>query len=149
MNKNDKSQVITVALITALCLLGDSMLYVVLPTHWKELGLASLWEVGILLSVNRLVRVPLNPIAGWLYQRISHRTGILLAVMLSVVTTAAYGMSGFWVLLLMRCLWGAAWTFLRLGAYFLIVNISTDDNRGQLMGLYNGLFRLGSLVGMN
>jgi MFS family permease len=148
MRKNEKSQVVIIALITALCLLGDSMLYVVLPTHWEEIGLASLWEVGILLSVNRFVRVPLNPVVSWIYQRISHRNGILIAVLLSVLTTASYGISEFWVFLLMRCIWGFAWTFLRLGAYFLIVNISTNENRGQFMGIYNGLFRLGSLVGM-
>jgi len=47
--------IVVIALLTAVCLIGDSMLYVVLPTHWKEVGLFSLWEVGILLSVNRLV----------------------------------------------------------------------------------------------
>lgn len=148
MTKENKVQVIFIALITALCILGDSMLYVVLPTHWKEVGLTSLWEVGVLLSVNRFIRVPLNPIVSWLYQRLSHRKGIILAVILSAIATASYGMSGFWFLLLMRAIWGIAWTFLRLGAYFFIVNISGEENRGHYMGIYNGIFRLGSLVGM-
>jgi MFS family permease len=125
------------------------MLYIVLPTHWQEAGLSSLWEVGVLLSINRLIRLPLNPIVGWLYQRISSRNGVLLASLLAVLTTASYGiLQGFWLLLAMRCIWGIAWTFLRLGAYFTILDCSTDDNRGHFMGTYNGLFRLGSLVGM-
>jgi hypothetical protein len=103
----------TVALITAACLLGDSMLYVVLPTHWEEFGLTSLWQVGILLSVNRFVRLPLSPVIGWLYRSMSKRSGILLAVTLAVLTTAGYGFAeGLWPLLL-RSLWGVAWTFLR------------------------------------
>jgi hypothetical protein len=32
--KNKKS-INAIALITAICLAGDSMLYIVLPTHWK------------------------------------------------------------------------------------------------------------------
>lgn len=58
-------QVVVLSLITAACLIGDSMLYIVLPVHFAEAGLASLWEVGIILSVNRLVRLPLNPAVGW------------------------------------------------------------------------------------
>lgn len=141
--------VIAIALLTAACLVGDSMLYVVLPTHWQEAGLSSLWEVGVLLSVNRLIRLPLNPLVGWLYHRISSRNGVLLASVLAVITTLSYGyLHSFLTLLMARCVWGVAWTFLRLGGYFAIINCSENSNRGHLMGMYNGLFRLGSLAGM-
>jgi MFS family permease len=138
-----------ISLLTAACLIGDSMLYIVLPTHWREAGLNSLWEVGALLSVNRLVRLPLNPFVGWLYKRISTRSGIIFASLLAIITTAAYGLvSGFIPLLVVRCVWGLAWTFFRLGAYITVIDCSNDSNRGHCMGTYNGLFRLGSLAGM-
>lgn len=141
--------VIVLALITAACLIGDSMLYIVLPTHWKEAGLNSLWEVGVLLSVNRLIRLPLNPLVGWLYKKISTRQGVLFAAVLAVLTTLAYGfVQGFLPLLIIRCIWGLAWTFLRIGSYFTIIDCSTDSNRGHCMGTFNGLYRLGSLAGM-
>ncbi|UED68336.1 MFS transporter [Brevibacillus sp. HD3.3A] len=143
-----RTQVIAVALITALCMLGDSMLYVVLPLYWKEAGLDSLWEVGVLLSINRLIRVPLGPLIGKWYERTGGRAGLVVAVILAFVTTLSYGFQGFWLWLAMRSLWGVAWTFLRLGAYSLIVTVAERHNRGQLMGLYNGLYRLGSLGGM-
>ena len=124
INKNQKA-LIVISLLTAACLLGDSMLYIVLPTHWQEAGLTSLWEVGILLSVNRFVRLPLNPIISWLYGRLSSRNGILLAGLLAVCTTISYGfIQGFTIWLIMRCIWGIAWTLLRLGAYFTILQIS-------------------------
>ena len=146
--KNRKS-VIIISLLTAACLLGDSMLYIVLPIHWREVGLASLWEVGILLSVNRMVRLPLNPLVGWLYGRMSSRSGVLFAGTLAVGTTFSYAVcTGFAAWLVLRCIWGVAWTFLRLGAYFTILDVSGDNNRGYYMGLYNGLYRLGSLGGM-
>ena len=62
-----KAYVIVVSLITAACLFGDSMLYIVLPVHYQDAGLSSLWEVGIILSMNRLIRLPLNPLVGRLY----------------------------------------------------------------------------------
>lgn len=143
-----KKQVRAIALVTALCLLGDSMLYVVLPIYWLEVGLMSLFEVGILLSVNRLVRIPLGPLIGKWYERSGVQTGLIIAVILTFATTAGYALQGFWIWLVLRCLWGIAWTFLRLGAYTLIISVSTEHNRGQLMGMYNGLYRLGSLGGM-
>lgn len=145
----NKRPVIVISLLTAACLLGDSMLYVVLPIHWQEVGLASLWEVGILLSANRLVRLPLNPLVGWLYGRMSSRSGVLFAALLATGTTLSYGFAqGFLFWLVLRCIWGLSWAFLRLGAYFTILEVATATNRGHYMGLYNGLYRLGSLGGM-
>ncbi|MDR1686440.1 MAG: MFS transporter [Desulfovibrio sp.] len=144
-----RRHIICFALITALCLTGDSMLYIVLPLYYREAGLNSLWEVGIILAANRIVRLPLNPPVGRLYTLISERTGILVAVFLATATTLTYGFaSSFPVWLAARCLWGAAWTLLRLGSLFCILRVSTPDNRGRCTGLYNGLYRLGSLVGM-
>lgn len=142
-------QVAMISLITAACLIGDSMLYIVLPVHFAAAGLDSLWEVGIILSANRLVRLPLNPAVGWLYQRISDRTGIFIATVLATVTTLGYAVAdSFAIWLVLRCLWGASWTLLRLGGFYCILNVSSESNRGYFMGLYNGLYRIGSLVGM-
>ena len=91
LTSSPRRQVIIFALITAACVAGDSMLYVVLPVHWKSAGLASLWEVGLLLSLNRLARLPLNPLAGWAYSRLSTKTGAVLAGLLAVFTTLGYG----------------------------------------------------------
>lgn len=146
--ESGKRSVVIVSLITALCLLGDAMLYVVLPIYWQEVGLTSWWEVGLVLSVNRLVRLPLNPLGGWVYQRYTVKTGLTIAVILGVATTMGYTVADtflMWVVL--RAVWGMAWTLFRLGGYYVVVASSTSQNRGQYMGLYNGLHRLGNLVG--
>ncbi|MDR1947159.1 MAG: MFS transporter [Desulfovibrio sp.] len=141
--------IICFALITALCLIGDSMLYIVLPLYYKEAGLNSLWEVGAILAANRIVRLPLNPLVGRLYTVVSERNGIIAAVVLSTAATTVYGLApSFPVWIAARCLWGAAWTLLRLGSLFCILKLSGPDNRGRYTGLYNGIYRLGSLVGM-
>lgn len=143
-----KRSVVIVSMITALCLLGDSMLYVVLPMYWQEVGLTSLWEVGVVLSMNRLVRLPLNPVVGWVYQRVTVKTALSVAVLLGIATTVGYAVaSTFAVWVAVRALWGISWTFLRLGGYYVVLECSPEKNRGQYMGLYNGLHRLGHLGG--
>lgn len=82
--------VILLAFITA-SLLGDSMLYIALPIHWKDVGLLSLVEVGILLSANRFIRLPLNPVISWLYSKMSIRTGLIVALLIAGSTTILYG----------------------------------------------------------
>ncbi|MBY0213858.1 MFS transporter [Priestia aryabhattai] len=148
-NSSSSNVIILVAIITALSLLGDSMLYIVLPVYWKEAGLDSIWQVGILLAVNRFIRLPFNPFIGWLYQKISLRTGLILAVILGSVTTLGYGMAkGFVVWIILRGVWGIAWSFFRIGGLSAVVYYSNDSTRGKAMGLYNGLYRTGSLFGM-
>lgn len=125
------------------------MLYIALPIHWKDAGLLSLVEVGILLSANRFIRLPLNPVISWLYSKMSIRTGLLFSLLIAGTTTILYGWAqGFVFWLVLRCIWGIAWSILRLGAYYMIVEVSTADNRGQNMGSFNGLSRIGGLVGM-
>lgn len=139
----------SMAVVSAFCLTGDTMLYIALPLFWQECGLTALWQVGVLLAVNRLVRLPLNPLVRLLYTRIDQRTGMALAVVLAASTTLLYGVARCFALwLLLRCLWGLAWTLLRLGSLFALMAASRKDNRGYLMGSYNGLVRLGSLLGM-
>jgi predicted MFS family arabinose efflux permease len=146
--RQEARPVLLVGAITALALIGDSMLYVVLPVYWQDAGLTALWQVGILLSINRLVRLPLNPVIGWLYQRIPIKAGLAAAVALAAVTTSGYGWGkGFALWLVLRSVWGLAWSFLRMGGYLTVIGCSNETNRGRLMGMYNGIWRIGSLAG--
>lgn len=147
--RENQRPVTIIAIVTALCLLGDSMLYIVLPIYWREVGLNALWEVGVLLSVNRFIRLPMTPLIGLLYKRMSLRTGLILAIVLAAATTIGYSLfKGFIIWLILRSLWGIAWSFLRMGGYLTVIRYSDDSNRGHLMGRYNGISRLGSLIGM-
>ncbi|MFD2830808.1 MFS transporter [Corticicoccus populi] len=141
--------IVTIALVTACCLLGDSMLYIALPIYWREAGLDGLWQVGVLLAVNRFVRLPLNPVVGKIYGKISLKAGLMFAVFLSIITTVGYGFAGsFAAWLVLRALWGLAWSFLRIGGLSTVSIYGGDNKQGEAMGVYNGLYRLGSLGGM-
>ncbi|MFB5086969.1 MFS transporter [Psychrobacillus sp. PGGUH221] len=143
------SEIVIVALITAISLFGDSMLYIVLPLYWKEVGLDSIWQVGVLLSINRFIRLPFNPIVGWIYNKISLKTGLVIAIILGSITTLGYGLlNGFIAWIILRGVWGIAWSFFRIGGLSIVAFNTEESNRGKSIGLYNGLYRLGSLVGM-
>lgn len=146
---NSEKSILFVAAITAICLLGDTMLYIVLPVYWQDVGLRSLWEVGVVLSVNRFVRLPLNPFVGWLYHRMTLRVGLILAIILAFFATTGYGLfKGFYIWVLLRAIWGIAWSFIRMGGYLTVIRYSTDENRGRWMGTFQGISRLGGLAGM-
>ena len=144
-----RRQVIIFALLTACCVASDAMLYVTLPGHWKEAGLDSLWEVGVVLSLNRLARLPLNPLMGWVYSRTNTRTCAAAAAALSLVIPLGYAFASSlaaWALL--RVLWGLAWSLLKLGGLFTAMHAAGKNDRGYLIGLYTGTYRLGNLAGM-
>ena len=138
--------VIAVSSAVAAAILGDSLLYAVLPIVWPGLGLQA-EMVGVLLSANRFVRLASNPFAGWVVGRTGARGPFLAAVFVAAATTAAYALGlGFWVLLAARALWGACWSFLRLGGYLAALDASSSSNRGYYLGFFNGVTRFGSFV---
>jgi len=142
-------QVVIFALLTAACVAGDAMLYIILPVYWREAGLGSLWEVGIVLSLNRLARLPLNPLIGWLYSRLSTKTCAVFASLLATVIPLGYASAdGLAAWAALRVLWGLAWSLLKLGGLFTVMDVAGEHDRGYLIGLYTGTYRLGNLIGM-
>jgi predicted MFS family arabinose efflux permease len=130
-----------------LCIVGDSLLYSILPLAAPELGI-SLAQVGVLLSVNRLVRLVTNSWAAAFFERWGPYHSFLIACVIGLISTALYGLSyGFALFLLARLLWGTAWSGLRQGGY---QAVWTGDaaSKGRLTGLLWGLVRLGSALGV-
>ncbi|OME78737.1 hypothetical protein BK120_23695 [Paenibacillus sp. FSL A5-0031] len=148
---NSDTKVKLVAAITAVCLLGDTMLYVVLPIFGEQFGIHSLWEVGVLLSINRFVRIPIHPYIGWFYSKYQIKTGLIIAILLTVISTFSYGMlNGFWLLLIARCIWGGAWALLKQGGQLQVIAAIEENSEkgGRLSGIYNSISGIGALVGM-
>jgi MFS family permease len=134
------------SLAAAVCLLGDSALYVALPDRGTELGLSPL-EIGVLLAANRLVRLAFNGPVGRFVERRGARGALVTATVLSALTTATYGLfpRSFAILLAARVVWGLAWSVLRLSA-FVTITAGAIEKRGTLMGAFNAVSRAGSLV---
>lgn len=131
--------------VIGLVVMGDSLMYTLLPLSAASLGIP-LAGVGTLLSINRLVRPVSNMGAGILHHRFGQRLPFILSTILGLLTTLVYGLGqGFLVFLVARAIWGAAWSSLRQGAYQATWTSSRDD-KGELMGILWKLIRLGSAI---
>jgi MFS family permease len=135
-----------VSAAVALSLLGDSLLYAVLPSQAEAVGVP-IGLVGVLLSVNRFIRLLSNTWAGSVCARLGYARPFTAALLLGAATTAVYGLAyGFWALFVARVLWGISWSFLRVGGLGTVLEHATHRDRGLLMGFFLGISRLGSLV---
>ncbi len=131
---------------TALSLMGDGTLYTVLPTHTVEAGIA-LSSVGIILGVNRAVRLFLNGPAGLAYDRWARRWLFVPALFIGALSTVVYAATrGFWPLLVGRLLWGLAWSGIWVGGATVILDVTTAQDRGRWTGLYQTWFFLGAAL---
>ena len=148
MSENKKSPRYILNLLgigTAISLLGDATLYTVLPHPdiSTQLGI-SLSMVGLLLGANRAVRLVLNGPVGVLYDRMPRRGLLIAALSLGSGSSIFYAVSsGFWPLLMGRIFWGLAWSLLWVGGNSVVLDVSTEENRGQHSGIYQMWFFIG------
>ncbi len=140
--------VLFVGIAIAFSLLGDQAMYAILPIYFNEIGLLPI-QVGLILSINRWIRLLTNHIAERTIVR--HNMTILLtaALLLGSLITLTYATySLFAVLLIARMLWGLCWSFLRQIGMMTAVHNAPEKNIAQVMGYYHGLVRLGSVSGL-
>ena len=143
--------ILPLGLAVCLSLFGDLTLYAILVTQLDAVGL-SLAAVGVMLGVNRFVRIPGNLIAGALFDRWGRRPLFLVGMALGALSTAGYGLvHGFWPFLALRAAWGIAWTLINIGGRTITLDVSSHANRGRLIGFYQAWmwagFALGPLLG--
>ncbi|MEE9253802.1 MAG: MFS transporter [Pseudomonadales bacterium] len=140
--------VVLVSSATAFSLLGDQALYAILPIYFTELGLLP-FQVGILLSANRWIRLVTNHVAHVLAERFAPAPLFVGAFVLGATITFAYALyPTFALLLAARILWGLAWSFIRhIGVLALLQDVP-GTRTAQTMGYYNGISRLGSIGGL-
>jgi len=130
---------------TAISLLGEATLYTVLPHPdiSAQLGI-TLSMVGLLLGANRAIRLVLNGPVGILYDRMPRRGLLIAALSLGAGSSIFYAVAnGFWPLLLGRIFWGFAWSLLWIGGNTVVLDVSTDENRGRNSGVYQMWFFVG------
>lgn len=139
---------LVVSAAVALSLLGDQMLYAVLPIVHASVGVPVTF-IGLLLSANRFVRLLTNSLAGYVVERFGRHWPFVVALLVGGLTTVGYGvLRGVWALLVARMLWGTAWSFIRIEGLSTALDVASDDTRGRYMGLFQAISRLGSAVAM-
>lgn len=127
--------------------MGDVTLYTVLPTRFADAGIA-LGTVGLILSVNRFIRLITNNLSGWLFDRLPNRRMIFQsALTLGAFTTMLYASStSLPPLLIARLLWGLAWSGIWVGGNALVLEMAPQSARGQWVGVFQMWFFFGSAL---
>ncbi len=134
------------ALVVSASLLGDTFLYTVLPVQASSLGI-SRPTVGVILSLNRWVRLGTNPLAARLYERFPAGALVLIAILLTAVSTAMYALPTMLLAFFAgRLLWGFCYSLLRLGS-FLSALEDASAHAGRRIGNTRAVWGLGYFGG--
>ena len=138
--------VIGSASIMSLALLGDALLYAVLPVYAEDFGLTLPW-VGVMLSANRFVRV----FAYGAIARLTHAVGVrrmcIGAAVTATLSTALYGFGqGPAVILAARVLWGLTYAVLVLAT--LSYALEYRAKVGTRVGVNQAIQRLGPILAL-
>jgi len=116
-------------LVVALAQIGDSLLYAVLPLYADAFGV-SLAVVGILLSLNRWVRLVANSVVAAIGNRVGPKRLMLVAAVGGAVSTAGYAIGpNEAALMFWRVLWGLSFAGLNLAV--LAYAVSDRANAGK------------------
>ncbi len=130
----------------SLALLGDALIYIVLPVNAEAFGVGLAW-VGILLAANRIVRTFSYGMIAVLGERIGIRNLCILAVITAIVSTAMYGLVVGWAALLAaRILWGLSYGALLLAA--LGYAASDRARTGSRVGISRAIEQIGPLLAL-
>ncbi len=139
--------ILLTSLAVAAALLGDAMLYVVMPAR-PELWHLTIVQVGVLLSVNRLVRLFTNPLSSVLVEKYGIYNPFRISLIASLGVLVAYALStNFIILLFARLMWGACWSVLRLVSQWVASAQSTKTNLGLNLSSNASIIRVGSIGG--
>lgn len=130
----------------ALSVMGDSMLYAVLPSMLGEFGMTAGLAAGVILSTNRWIRMFSNSWAAKIYNKFGLKRPLMISLILALFSTASYGLfDGFWPLFVARIGWGICFSIQMVSMYMVVLK-ENSDHRGMHMGVFNGVFRSGSAV---
>lgn len=130
------------SIVLALALLGDSLLYAVLPLHADTFGVSLAW-VGILLSANRIVRLFAYPFLPRVAATGLRRFTIAAAALGGISTLTFAAASGAWTLLASRLVWGVVFGSLSLST--LAYATEWSEVAGKRVGLSLSLREIGPL----
>ena len=130
----------------SLALLGDALLYAVLPAYAADFGLTLPW-VGVMLSANRFVRVFAYGLIARLTLAVGVRKVCIGAAITATLSTAVYGLGeGPVVILAARILWGLTYASLLLAA--LSYALDYRDKVGTRVGVGQAIQRTGPVLAL-
>jgi DHA1 family inner membrane transport protein len=132
--------------VLSLALLGDALIYAVLPAYAEDFGLTLPW-VGVMLSANRFVRVFAYGIIARMTYAIGVRRMCVGAAVVATISTALYGFGqGPATILIARISWGLSYAALLLVT--LAYAVEYRSQVGVRVGVGRAIQRVGPIVAL-
>jgi len=144
-NKHGLKAPLFASLSLAFASFGDAFLYPFLPVNHAAVGVPVVW-IGVLLSVNRFVRIFSNAWIVHLLAKYGLRLVTILAMLLAILSTAGYAVAAnVFLWLLLRIVWGLAFSALRIST----IGYSLQQaQQGFALGLTRGIQEIGPMVSL-
>jgi MFS family permease len=132
--------------VLSIVLMGDALLYVVLPVSAAAFGIGLVW-VGVLLSANRFVRILAYGAIARATARLGIRRAMIATSVTGAVSTLIFGLfDGGPVLLFARLLWGLSFAALTL--ICLAYAIDDRERAGARVGLSRAIQQAGPALSL-
>ncbi len=132
--------------VLSVSLLGDALLYIVLPINADAFGI-SIATVGFLLAVNRIIRTFTYNLVVNFGQAVGPKKLAITAACTAVVSTFGYAIfEGVFLLSLSRIIWGLSYAgLLIVTLHFASLNSAKTGTR---IGLSRSIEQVGPLIAM-
>lgn len=136
---------------------GGGVAFPTLPTLGAILGISP-FVVGIILSTNRFTRLVMNAPAGQVIDSFGSKRPMIIGLALQGFAPFGY-IVGLYphlvpiigaaeIFILSRAIWGIGSAFVFVGAYGIVIHITTEQNRGKWVGYFRGGQALGFPSGL-
>lgn len=133
------------ALALAFASFGDAFLYPFLPVNFDSVGVPVLW-VGLLLSINRFVRIISNTLLVHAFAKYGLRSIMILAVAMAITSTLGYGIATSLIAwLTFRVIWGLAFSAMRIGTMGYALQ---HGRKGFTLGISRSLQEAGPMLSL-
>lgn len=133
------------ALALAFASFGDAFLYPFLPVNFTLVGVPVMW-VGVLLSINRFVRILSNTLIVHAFAKYGLRAVMIVAVVLAIISTLGYGIAtGILMWVLFRVMWGLAFSAMRIGTLGYALQ---NERQGFALGVSRSLQEIGPMLSL-
>lgn len=133
------------SLALAFASFGDAFLYPFLPVNNVVVGVPVVW-VGVLLSINRFVRIFSNTTMVHLVAKYGLRIVMICAVLLAIISTTGYAIaSGILHWLFFRTFWGLSFSAMRIGTLGYALQ---QPKQGLALGISRSLQEAGPMTAL-
>jgi MFS family permease len=132
------------SLVMAFAGLGDAFLYSVLPIYGESMGF-SVFFIGVLLSVNRFIRIISNTFIANLINLLGMKRILVLSASLAALTSLIYGLKiGVIFFLGARIIWGLSYSGLKISTLNYAAKVK--ENAGVSFAVVHAIKSLGAIL---